>query len=57
MDRIPYEAAHLSHSAKDVRNMKTNEDLYNKFTSLNQHSIVERIKAVRVGKKSTPSLI
>lgn len=57
MDRIPYEAAHLSHFAKDVRNMRTNESLYNKFTSVNQDSVVERIKAANVGKKSSPSLI
>jgi glycosyltransferase involved in cell wall biosynthesis len=57
MDRIPYEAAHLSHFAKDVRNMRTNENLFNQFTSLNQTTLVERIKGAQVGKKSTPSLI
>jgi glycosyltransferase involved in cell wall biosynthesis len=57
MDRIPYEAAHLSHFGKDVRNMPTNERLFNQYSSLNQAILVERIKGAEVGKKSTPSLI
>ncbi len=57
MDRIPYEAAHLSHFGKDVRNLPTNERLFNQYSSLNQAILVERIKGAEVGKKSTPSLI
>jgi glycosyltransferase involved in cell wall biosynthesis len=57
MLRIQYEAAHLSHRNKDVRNMNVNERLFNQFISMDQHSLVDRIKNSMVGKKSAPSLI
>lgn len=57
MDRIPAEAAHLNHRAKDVRNMRTNEDLFNLYTSMDQNILVEKIKITGVGKKISPSTI
>jgi glycosyltransferase involved in cell wall biosynthesis len=57
MDRIPAEAAHLSHRAKDVRNMNINERLFNTYSNMNQHVLVKLIKNVHVGKKSSPSTI
>jgi len=57
MDRIPYEAAHLNHRSKDVRNINLNERLFNEFTSMNQNELVNRIKNASVGKRSNPSII
>ncbi len=57
MNRIPYEAAHLSHRSKDVRNINLNEKLFNDFTNMNQNDLVSKIKEVGVGKKSNPSTI
>lgn len=57
MDRIPYEAAHLSHRSKDVRNINLNEKLFNDFTNMDQNDLVNRIKEASVGKKDFPSII
>lgn len=57
MDRIPYEAAHLSHRSKDVRNININEKLFYSFLSMNQNELVKKIKEANVGKKSHPSTI
>jgi hypothetical protein len=46
MLRIPAEAAHLSHRAKDVRNMNINEKLFNKFVSMNQVDLSNKIKEI-----------
>jgi len=57
MFRIPYEAAHLSHMSKDVRNLNTNESLFYKFTRMNQLELSKTIKELFVGKKSGPTLL
>jgi glycosyltransferase involved in cell wall biosynthesis len=57
MSRIPYEAAHLSHGAKDGRNMNINEKLFYQFTKMDQNELVSKIKNVGVGKKNSPSII
>ena len=57
MLRIPAEAAHLSHRAKDVRNMNINEKLFNKFVSMNQVDLSNKIKEIKVGKRSEPTLL
>ena len=57
MFRIQYEAAHLNHRSKDVRNININESLFNKFTSMDQFELSNRIKEANVGKRSQPSLI
>ena len=57
MLRIPSEAAHLSHRSKDVRNLNINEDLFNRFTQMNQFDLSLRIKEAAVGKRSGPTLI
>lgn len=57
MDRIPYEAAHLSHFGKDGRNLNVNEKLYYHFTSMNQSEVSKRIKNAGVGKIESPTLI
>lgn len=57
MLRIFYEAAHLNHRNKDVRNMNVNETLFYQFTRMDQNALVERIKNSNVGKKSGPTLI
>jgi glycosyltransferase involved in cell wall biosynthesis len=57
MLRIPYEAAHLNHRAKDVRNLNTNESLFVRFTGMNQSELSRIIKEARVGKKSEPTVI
>ena len=57
MLRIPYEAAHLSHTSKDVRNLNTNESLFYKFTRMNQMELSKIIKESGVGKRSEPSVI
>ena len=55
--RIPYEAAHLSHMSKDVRNLNTNEALFYKFTRMNQTELSRIIKESCVGKRSEPTVI
>jgi hypothetical protein len=57
MLRIQYEAAHLNHRSKDVRNMNINESLFNKFTSMDQFELSNRIKEANVGKISCPTTI
>jgi glycosyltransferase involved in cell wall biosynthesis len=57
MDRIPYEAAHLSHRSKDVRNLNINEKLFYKFTEMNQKDLSIKIKEANVGKKNSPTII
>ena len=57
MLRIPYEAAHLNHRGKDVKNMNINEMLFNRFSKMDQNHLVSLIKNVGVGKRSIPSLI
>jgi glycosyltransferase involved in cell wall biosynthesis len=57
MYRIPYEAAHLNHRSKDVRNMNINESLFNSFTSMDQFELSNRIKEANVGKRSCPTTI
>jgi len=57
MLRIPSEAAHLNHRAKDVRNLNINEGLFNRFTNMDQREVSDRIKNAGVGKKSAPTLI
>jgi glycosyltransferase involved in cell wall biosynthesis len=57
MLRIPYEAAHLSHRSKDVRNLNTNEALFYKFTRMNQSELSIIIKESCVGKRSEPTVI
>ena len=57
LDRIQYEAAHLNHRAKDVRNLNMNESLFNKFTSMDQSKLSNIIKEARVGKRSEPTII
>lgn len=57
MDRIEYEAAHLSHRSKDIRNMDINEKLFYKFSSMDQTELIKKIKEANVGKKSHPSTI
>ena len=57
MHRIPYEAAHLNHRSKDVRNMNINESLFNRFTSMNQFELSNRIREANVGKRSGPTTI
>ena len=57
MLRIPYEAAHLSHMSKVVRNLNTNESLFYKFTRMNQSDLSKIIKESFVGKKSEPTVI
>lgn len=57
MDRIPYEAAHLNHRSKDVRNINLNEKLFYEFTGMDQNELVRRIKEANVGKKNSPSTI
>ena len=57
LSRIPYDAFHLFHLNKDPRNLKTNEDLFNRFTNMDQIELTERIKKEGVGKKEMPSII
>lgn len=57
LDRIQYEAAHLNHRAKDVRNMGLNEKLFNQFTSMNQFELSQKIKSANVGKRNEPSIV
>lgn len=57
MLRIPSEAAHLNHRAKDPRNMNINEKLFYHFTSMDQKILSDRIKEIGVGKKSEPTLL
>ena len=57
MLRIQYEAAHLNHRSKDVRNININESLFNKFTSMDQFELSNRIKEANVGKRSGPTTI
>lgn len=57
MCRIPYDAAHLNHRGKDVRNMSLNENLFNKFTKMDQKYIVDKIKNSNVGNKNSPTVI
>lgn len=57
LDRIPYEAFHLYHSNKDPRNLKINEILFNKFTSMDQLELCEKIKKINIGKTESPTLI
>lgn len=57
MFRIQYEAAHLNHRSKDVRNMNINESLFNRFTSMNQFELSNRIREANVGKRSGPTTI
>jgi hypothetical protein len=57
MLRIPYEAAHLSHRSKDVRNMNINEKLFYDFTKMDQFDLSNKIKEANVGKRSCPSLL
>jgi glycosyltransferase involved in cell wall biosynthesis len=57
MLRIPAEAAHLNHRAKDGRNLNINEGLFYRFTKMNQLELSNKIKEIGVGKKSGPTLI
>ena len=57
MDRIPYEAAHLSHFGKDGRNLNINEKLFYHFTAMNQRDLSNKIKKASVGKTDEPTLI
>ena len=57
MDRIPYEAAHLSHRGKDVRNLNINESLFNRFTNMNQYSLSTILKESEMGKINSPTII
>lgn len=57
MDRIMYDTAHLSHRSKDVRNITSNEKIFNTFRSLDQKGLAERIKKACVGKIDSPTLI
>lgn len=57
MDRIPYEAAHLNHRNKDVRNMNVNERLFQTFTKMDQAELVKSIKEAGVGNKNHPTTI
>lgn len=57
MDRIPYEAAHLSHRGKDVRNLNLNEGLFTRFTNMDQHSLSDRLKGAVMGKVESPTVI
>ena len=57
MDRIPYDAFHLFHLNKDPRNLKLNEGLFNRFTSMDQNALVEKIKSIGVGNRNNPVLL
>lgn len=57
MLRITYEAAHLSHMSKDVRNLNTNEALFYKFTRMDQSELSRIIRESGVGKRSEPTVI
>lgn len=57
LDRIPYEAFHLFHLNKDPRNLKINEMIFNKFTSMNQVDLSNIIKNSNIGKLESPTLI
>lgn len=57
MDRIPYDAFHLFHLNKDSRNLKLNEELFNRFTSMDQNELVSKIKSLGVGDRNNPVLL
>jgi glycosyltransferase involved in cell wall biosynthesis len=57
LDRIPYEAFHLFHLNKDTRNLKTNEVLFKKFTTMDQIELCEAIKKINIGKIESPTLL
>lgn len=57
MDRIPYEAAHLNHRSKDIRNLNVNEDLFKKFTSMDQYTLSNILKESAMGKDHSPTII
>ena len=57
MLRIPYEAAHLSHMAKDTRNLNLNESIFYQFARMNQFELSNKIKENNMGKISSPTVL
>jgi len=56
-EKVDYNIIHLSHFSKDMRNMKTNQDLFNKIASSNKEELIRRIKNIGVGFLDSPSLL
>ena len=57
MLRIPYDAAHLSHRAKDTRNLNLNEKIFYEFTGMNQFELSNKIKENNMGKLDEPTVL
>jgi glycosyltransferase involved in cell wall biosynthesis len=56
LPRIDYRIIHLSHYSKDTRNMKKNEELFNKIVSRNKFVISRDLKNLELGNIDSPRI-
>lgn len=56
-EKVNYDIIHLSHFSKDVRNMKTNEELYREICKMDHIELSKNIRSIGVGSLDSPHLL